>query len=145
ATHPISQLVDLLGPVRSVTALPGGRRELAPGVIFYDTWQIALVHARGTASLYLAFGRDFAENWVRALGQDGSVHCDLLRGHVTRLRKTAWPDFWDQLKNAQWNARALLAAGWRNAAGYVLSTLKLKGRSDLFYVGMRNSLAAFHE
>ena len=144
ATHPFSQLVDLLGPVRAVTSVPGGRRELAPGVVFHDTWQLALVHERGTASLLLSFGRDFAESFVRALGQDGSLHCDLLRGHVTRLRKTRAPDFWDQLKNAQWNAQALLRAGWRHAANYVLSTLKLRGRTDLFYVAMRDSLAAFH-
>ncbi|MBM4015485.1 MAG: Gfo/Idh/MocA family oxidoreductase, partial [Planctomycetes bacterium] len=144
ATHPFSQLVDLLGPVRGVTAVPGGRRELAPGIVFYDTWQLALTHERGTASLFLSFGRDFAESFVRLLGQDGSLHVDLLRGHVTRLAKTPWPDFWDQLKNAQVNARALLRQGWHHAASYVLSTLKLKGRSDLFYVGMRDAIAAFH-
>lgn len=144
ATHPFSQLVDLLGPVRSVTSVPGGRRELAPGVVFYDTWQLALTHERGTASLHLSFGRDFAESFVRLLGQDGSLHVDLLRGHVTQTRKTPWPDFWDQLKNAQFNAVALLRAGWRGALSYIGSTLKLSGRSDLFFVGMRDSLAAFH-
>lgn len=144
ATHPFSQLIDLLGPVRSVTAVPGGRRELAPGIVFYDTWQLALTHERGTASLFLSFGRDFAESFVRLLGQDGSLHVDLLRGHVTQQRKTPWPDFWDQLGNAQRNARALLGQGVRGAADYVLSTLKLKGRSDLFYVGMRDAIAAFH-
>ncbi|MSP15158.1 MAG: NAD-dependent epimerase/dehydratase family protein [Myxococcales bacterium] len=144
ATHPFSQLVDLLGPVRSVTAAPGGRRELAPGVVFYDTWQLSLTHERGTASLFLSFGRDFAESFLRLLGPDGSLHVDLLRGHVTQLQKTPWPDFWDQLKNAQWNARSLLRQGWSNALDYVLSTLKLKGRSDPFYVGMRDAIAAFH-
>jgi nucleoside-diphosphate-sugar epimerase/predicted dehydrogenase len=144
ATHPFSQLVDLLGPVRGVTAVPGGRRELAPGVVFYDTWQLALTLERGTASLHLSFGRDFAESFVRLLGQDGSLHVDLLRGHVTQTCKTPWPDFWDQLKNAQGNARALLRQGWRQAAGYVLSTLKLAPRSDLFYVGMKGAIEAFH-
>ncbi len=144
ATHPFSQLVDLLGPVRSVTSVPGGRRELAPGVVFYDTWQLALTHERGTASLHLSFGRDFAESFVRLLGQDGSLHVDLLRGHVTQTRKTPWPDFWDQWKNAQSNALALLRAGGRGALDYMGSTLKLRGRSDLFFVGMRDSLAAFH-
>lgn len=144
ATHPFSQLVDLLGPVRAVTAVPGGRSELAPGVVFWDTWQLALTHERGSASLFLSFGRDWAESFVRILGQDGSLHVDLLRGHLTRLRKTPFPDFWDQLKNAQRGAQALLGAGWRGAADYVLSTLKLKGRSDLFFLGMRDSLAAFH-
>jgi len=144
ATHPFSQLVDLLGPVRSVTAVPGGRRELAPGLLFFDTWQLALTHERGTASLFLSFGRDFAESWLRLVGQDGSLQVDLLRGHVTQLKKTPWPDFWDQRQNARANAIALTRQGWGAAFDYVLSTLKLKGRSDLFFVGMRDSIAAFH-
>src|SRR6185369_7314885 len=68
----------------------------------------------------------------------------LLRGHVTRSRKTPWPDFADQFWNAGAGAWALRSAAWRNAFDYVLSTLKLKERSDLFYVGLRASLAAFH-
>jgi predicted dehydrogenase/nucleoside-diphosphate-sugar epimerase len=144
ATHPLSQLVQLLGPCRDVTAVPAPAVELAPGVLFHDRWQLALTHERGTATLLLSFGRDFAESFLRVLGQDGSVHVDLLRGHVTRSRKTPWPDFADQFWNAGAGAWALRGAAWRNAFDYVLSTLKLKERSDLFYVGLRASIAAFH-
>jgi predicted dehydrogenase/nucleoside-diphosphate-sugar epimerase len=144
ATHPLSQLVELLGPCRDVTAVPAPAVELAPGVLFHDRWQLALAHERGSATLALAFGSDFAESFVRVLGQDGSVHVDLLRGHVTSNWKTPHPDSWDQWQNARANARALRRAAWRNAADYVLSTLKLKERSDLFFVGLRGSVAAFH-
>jgi predicted dehydrogenase/nucleoside-diphosphate-sugar epimerase len=144
ATHPLSQLVELLGPCRDVTAVPAPAVELAPGVLFHDRWQLALAHERGSATLALAFGSDFAESFVRVLAQDGSVHVDLLRGHVTRNWKTPHPDFWDQWQNARSNAWALTRAAGRNAAGYVLSTLKLKERSDLFFVGLRGSVAAFH-
>ena len=144
ATHPLSQLVELLGPCRDVTAVPAPAVELAPGVFFHDRWQLALTHERGTATLLLSFGRDFAESFLRVLGQDGSVHVDLLRGHVTRSRKTPWPDFADQFWNARASSWALRMAGWRNVFDYVASTLKLKERSDLFYVGLRAAIAAFH-
>jgi nucleoside-diphosphate-sugar epimerase/predicted dehydrogenase len=144
ATHPISQFVALLGPVRSVTAVPLNGRELAPGVRFHDTWQLSLVHERGTASLHLSFGRDWNESFVRALATDGSVHCDLLRGHVTRLSKTIWPDFFEQWWLAERGAWSLSWQGVRNAVSYALSTLKLVGRSDLFFVGMRDAIEAFH-
>ena len=144
ASHPFSQVVELLGRCRAATAVRSGRRELAPGLEFHDTWQIALEHERGSATLLLSFGRDFSESFLRAIGQDGSLEVDLLRGHVVRAWKSASPEFWEQFAIAQANARALLRAGWRNAASYVLSTLKLKERSDLFYVGMRDRIAAFH-
>jgi len=144
AAHPLSQLVELLGPCRDVAAVPAPAVELAPGVLFHDRWQLALTHERGTATLFLSFGRDFSESFLRVLGQDKSVHVDLLRGHVTRSRKTPWPDFADQFWNARASSWALRMAGWRNAFDYVLSTLKLKERSDLFYVGLRASVVAFH-
>lgn len=145
ASHPFSQVLDLLGRCRAATAVRSGARELAPGLTFHDTWQLALECERGTATLLLSFGRDFGEVFVRAIGQDGSIHVDLLRGHVTRAAKTAWPDFAEQWTVAKRCARALWSAAWRNAANYVLSTLKLKERSDLFFVGMRDRIAAFHE
>src|SRR5262249_45925608 len=144
ASHPFSQVVELLGRCRTASALRSGRRELAPGLEFHDTWQIALECERGTATLLLSFGRDFGESFLRAIGQDGSFDLDLLPGHATRARKTASPDFLEQWSVARTNARALRRAGWRNAVNYVLSTLKLKERSDLFYVGMRDRIAAFH-
>jgi predicted dehydrogenase/nucleoside-diphosphate-sugar epimerase len=149
ASHPFSQIVELLGRCTSATAVPSGRRELAPGLDhsapWHDTWQIASQHERGTATLLLSFGRDFSENFLRVLGQDGSIHVDLLRNQVTRARKTEWPDFWEQWTLARESARALRRAGWRNAVDYVRSTLKLQPRSDPFFVGMRDRIAAFHE
>jgi nucleoside-diphosphate-sugar epimerase/predicted dehydrogenase len=144
ASHPFSQVVELLGRCRTASAVRSGRRELAPGLEFFDTWQIALQCERGTATLLLSFGREFGESFLEAIGQDGSYDLDLLRGHATRAWKTATPDFLEQWTIARRNARELRRSGWRNAAGYLLSTLKLKERSDLFYAGMRDRIAVFH-
>ncbi len=143
--HPLSQVHDLLGDVRSMSVLRSGRQTLGPGLVFYDTWQISAQCEKGPATILLSFGKDFASNWLHLIGQDGSVQVDLLRRHGVRWFKTPWLDFYDQLKNAAVQGFSLFAQGIRNASDYVLSTLKLKGRTDVFYLGMKGSITAFHQ
>ena len=143
--HPFSQIFELLGPAKSVTTTRSGKRILGPGLTFYDTWQVALQCEKGPATVLLSFGKDFAENWIRAVGQDGVMEVDLLRRHSRRLYKTPWLDFYDQFKIAWTNGWRGMAQGFGNAANYVLSTLKLRGRTDVFYLGMQGSIEAFYE
>ncbi|MEE9355081.1 MAG: Gfo/Idh/MocA family oxidoreductase [Methylococcaceae bacterium] len=143
--HPFSQIHALLGPVQSVSSLRTGKRNLGPGLTFYDTWQVSLQCERGTASVLLSFGKDFAENWLHAIGQDGAIHIDLLRRHSIRHFKTPWLDFYDQFKIGVTNAVQLVGQSTRNAVNYVLSTLKLRQPTDVFYLGMEGSINTFYE
>ena len=142
--HPFSQIHRLLGPVRSVSSVRSGRRELGPGVPFWDTWQLSLECERGPATVLLSFGRGFGESWLHAIGQDGSLRVDLLRRHSQSLSKKPWLDFFDQWQMAQGNSWRLAWEGARNAANYVLSTARLRQRTDVFYVGMRDAMLDFH-
>jgi predicted dehydrogenase/nucleoside-diphosphate-sugar epimerase len=144
APHPFSQLRELLGEVRSVTTRISGDRDLLPGMVFHDTWQIAAEFERGPATILLSFGKDMPESWLHVMGQDGAVRIDLLRQHELAWNKTPWMDFLDQLLQGERNARRSLGNGLRGAAQYVTSLLKLRDRSDVFYVGMKSSIQAFH-
>ncbi len=143
--HPFSQIHDLLGSVCSATTTCSGRRELMPGLPFYEDWQIALECERGPATVVLGFGKDFAEHWLHVIGQDGAARIDMLRSHPLSWRKTRWLDFYDQFENARKNAGRLMAAGTRNALGYVASTLRFRDRSDAFYLTMKESIWEFHK
>src|SRR5262245_35629234 len=72
------------------------------------------------------------------------MRLDLLRNHCQRLRKTRWPDFFDQLVNSAENAGRSLHDGIHQAGNYVLSTLRLRQRSDPFFLSMQASIASFH-
>ena len=142
--HPFSQVVTLLGPARTVACQRSGRRDLGNGRTFYDTWQISAECERGPATVLLSFGKGFAENWVQVIGTDGSVRIDLLRNSLQRLTKTPYMDFVDHGLQGLANARRSFGAAVKSGFDYVTSTLKLRERTDVFYVGMAGSLRAFH-
>src|SRR5262249_10330909 len=75
--HPLSQICELLGDVERVGVMTSARRTLRTGTPFESTWQMSLACRRGTADLFLSFGRTFPEAFLHAIGQDGSAHVDL--------------------------------------------------------------------
>lgn len=141
--HPFSQLRALLGELHSVQVRPSGRRQLLPGLPFYDTWQISAEMERAPATILLSFGKDFPESWIHAIGQDGAMRVDLLREHHATWRKTPWLDFYDQYLQAFRNGRGWFGQGIAGAFRYFTSTARLRDRTDVFYVGMRASITAF--
>ena len=145
AVHPFSQIHDLLGSLRSATTVRSGRRELLPGIPFFDTWDIAFECERGRATVLLSLGRDFTEHWLHVIGQDGSLRVDLLRRQGLAWFKTPSVEAIDQARNAFHNACRLAGEGTRNLVDYALSMFRLKDRTDAFYLGMKNSLSSFHQ
>ncbi|HKE00588.1 MAG TPA: NAD-dependent epimerase/dehydratase family protein, partial [Planctomycetota bacterium] len=144
APHPISQILRLLGPLRHAQAAPAGRRDLPGGRVFYESWPVTLECERGSAQLFLAFGREFPESWLHVVGQDGSIRVDLQHGAYAVHEKTRWPDFWESFLTGRRDASSWRAAARESALGYVLGLLKLAPRSDPFFLGMKASLEAFH-
>lgn len=144
ATHPLSQLERLLGRVRSAETTILGSRELHPGQLFHDRWLVAAQAERGTAELYLAFGRAFTRSTLAVLGTDGSLEADLFHDHLVGERKTQWLDFWNSFLAGQRRGAGYRREARRVLLGWAGFTLGLAGRRDAFYVGMRDSIRAFH-
>ncbi len=144
APHPFSQINQLVGAPVVVTTMPSGKRVLPGGRVFYDTWQISMECERGTASLFLAFGREFPESSLQVIGQDASAFVDLINNTYTTRRRTMYIDAVDVWCNEMRLAASRFSQGTRNLANYIFSTLQLKGRTDMFYVGMENSIKAFY-
>jgi predicted dehydrogenase/nucleoside-diphosphate-sugar epimerase len=144
APHPISQIRVLLGDVEDIKATVSDKRSLGYNQLFYDRWQAFAKCQRGSASLHLTFGRQvYPQSLMHVTGQDGSIHVDLLNGLYLVQKKSVFPDYIDPLANA---ARYYfpIVNGFKNFRDYVYSKFKLRGRSDFFFVGLKNSIEAFH-
>jgi predicted dehydrogenase/nucleoside-diphosphate-sugar epimerase len=141
--HPLSVAHALLGEVHEVHCQVSAPRTLPDGRPFHDTWMLSLLGARGSAQLLLAFGREMPEMTVHAIGSDGAVRIDLLRGTYERMRKTTWPDAVDALHNAWVAAGARAGQGARGALRY-LRGLFFGAPADPYLASMQASIAAFH-
>ncbi|MFX0195819.1 MAG: NAD-dependent epimerase/dehydratase family protein [Candidatus Hodarchaeota archaeon] len=144
AVHPISQVHSLIGELQDIKAMATDERELGHNQLFYARWQTIVKCERGSALLHLSFGRRyFPQNRILVSGQDGSIHVDLLNGLYLLQKKSIFPDYLDPLANAV--AYCLpVTNGFKNFIDYALSKLKVRVRSDFFYVGIKNSLEAFY-
>ncbi len=144
AVHPLSQVCHLLGPVQQVSALYSGEQVLRTGTVFATRWQASFVCERGTGQLLLAFGSSFPDSQVQVIGQDGTARLDLLNNLYALDRRTKYFEAVDRFLRGLGQARQVAWCGARELTRYGLSLLRLTGRSDPFYLGMRDSIGAFY-
>lgn len=143
--HPMSQICGLLGGVRDVCGRGSSGRRLRNGGLFQSAWQFEMECDRGTASLFMGFGRPFPEVWLHVLGEDGSVRIDLLNDTYVLDRRTKYIDPLDSVLRPIGQAAQATRSSLRKFARYGMSTLRLTGRSDAYYEGMRDSIASYYD
>jgi predicted dehydrogenase len=145
APHSLSQIQALLGPIQNSSASVSGLTQLRTGVPFYDTWQVSLECERGTAQLFLAFGREYQESSLHVIGQDGSAFVDLRRNTLRVADKSRFIEPADNLRDALQNARASASQGIANFLGYGLGFLQLRPPADAFSLSIATSVGRFYE
>jgi predicted dehydrogenase len=143
--HPLSAIVRLMGPVESVRTVVSGKRTLRNGSTFFDTWQMLFTCERGPAQCYFSVGGNFVDCSVYVTGQDGSAIVDLMRNTYVFSTKSRFVPPVDTFVDAMRRSRSLFADGFRNVFTFAGGMLGLNVSSDVFSVGMRNSVVAFHE
>ena len=144
AVHPLSQLVALAGPIRTMQALPGPAIEIAPGKDFVGTLNLSLQGARLPAQLRFAVGQGYPFWQVTVVGDDGVAVADILADRCHVQGRTRWLEAADTAISGLRSAGAIAAGAVGGLAKYSLAMAKLRPRSDAFFVSMRESLAAFH-
>src|SRR5947209_6445072 len=144
ACHPLSQIQRLLGPVRRVASLVTGETVLNNGRPFYSKWQCSLECRRGTAQLFLSFGREYLDSWLYAVGQDGAAMADFRRNLFRLSQKTRFMEPVDNAIDSLAAARAMAGQGMANLTAYTLGFLKLRPPKDPFSTGMQLSIADFY-
>jgi predicted dehydrogenase/nucleoside-diphosphate-sugar epimerase len=142
--HPLSQICDLLGAVRSAATTCSGPRVLRTGATFYDTWQVSLVCEHGTAQLYMAFDGAFPYWQLHVIGQDATSRIDLLANTSVLDRATPSVPPVDALRRGLSRGMGEAMGAARQMARYVGATLKVTGRRDPYYVSMKGCIDAFH-
>ncbi|MEW5766863.1 MAG: NAD-dependent epimerase/dehydratase family protein [bacterium] len=145
ATHPLSQVCDIAGQAIGVNSVPTGCQELAPGKSFYDTWQISMSCEKATAQLFCSVGQDFPAFGMIVICEDGQLNMDFLNNQCSLQKKTRWMEFFNSYLNGLGMAKDLAKQSFRNASDYLLSTVKIKPRSDSYFLSMKNSIQAFHK
>ena len=145
AVHPLSQMADLLGTPTVLASLAGKPLQIAPGRLFYDRWSADLMCGETPAQLSLAFGQSFHAWRFTAICDDGLLTCDLSAGRVMVQGRAQWPEFLDNLVTGAGVAGQIAGQSIGGAVGYLTGLLKIRPRSDGFFVSMRDSIAAFYK
>lgn len=145
AVHPLSQVVDLLGKPVAVEGRPGKPLRLTPTLEFYDRWSVELTCGEVPVQMHLAFGQSFHAWRFTAICDDGLLVCDLSSGRVMIQGRAQWPEFLDNLVTGGGMAASLAGQSMAGALGYITGLLKIRPRSDGFFVSMRDSIAAFYK
>ena len=143
APHPLSQICTLVGQVVDVRAC-SEPRTLRGGRPFYPSWQFTINGEAATAQLFLAFEGSFLDAQLHIIGQDGTIHIDQINNCYTLDRRTTYAGpidgFLRPLRHAAdyaWNA-------FQQLGGYGLSLFKIAGRNDVYYLGMKGSIASYY-
>lgn len=144
AVHPLSQIVALAGRIEDSKALAAAPQEIAPGLPFHSELGMLLQGARATAELRMAVGRSFPFWQVTAVCDDGVAVADILANRLVTHRRTRFIDPLDNLLAGCRAGGEMVADSLCNITAYALSTLRLKPRSDAFYLSMLKSIGAFH-
>lgn len=144
AVHPLSQIASLVGPIETVEATESPGTFISPGVAFHAACDTLLRSATHTAHLQFAVGRSFPFWQVTAVCDDGALVADILNNRFTKLGRGPLMEPVDMLGQGLAAARATASHALGNAAAYVLSLAKLKGRSDPFFLSMKASIDAFY-
>ncbi|MDB5394199.1 MAG: hypothetical protein JWM91_1705 [Rhodospirillales bacterium] len=145
AVHPLSQIADLLGAPTVVGGQAGKPLQIAPGRMVYDRWSADLMCGETPTQLYLAFGQSFHAWRFTAICDDGLLICDLSAGRVMVQGRAQWPEFLDNLVTGAGVAGQIAGQSIGGAVGYLAGLLKIRPRSDGFFVSMRDSIAAFYK
>jgi predicted dehydrogenase/nucleoside-diphosphate-sugar epimerase len=143
--HPLSQICGLLGPVRHVQTLCTGAKTLRTGNRLFSSWQMGIACEQGTADLFMSFGRTFPEAILHVIGQDGTARLDLINNVYELDRATRWAAPLDNLIRRLGRSAQVAASGIRNFCNYGLSTLRLAGRTDPYYLSMQGGIEAFYK
>jgi nucleoside-diphosphate-sugar epimerase/predicted dehydrogenase len=144
ATHPLSQVCELLGDVVKSQVFCTGTRTLKNGKLFCDTWQVGLQCERGTAQLYLSWGKEFPETRLTVIGSDGIAHLDFDANTYAVDQRTKYLPAMDRMLRGGRLGFTQLGQSFGEFAQYVISTLRITGRRDPYYLSMKSCIESFY-
>ena len=144
AIHPLSQVDDLIGPAVAHQCLPMPSENIA-GCELIRTFLIAVRSKSATGQLLFAVGESYPVWRAQLIFDDGSISVDYISNRVLIDEAKRWLPAFGNLHNGFNTSRSGLKQDFQNIMNYLLSTFKLRSRSDDFYVSMTQSINRFYE
>lgn len=144
AVHPLSQIRSLIGSLKLSSAAAKRGDDLVKGIPFYESVQLNLDGAEATATMAYALGHSYPTWRVEVLCDDGIVTADVIANRCTIERHGAALEFLDTCQQGLTEA---CRTAWQSLSGlgtYMASLFKLKGRSDPFYLSMKESISSYY-
>ncbi|MCI5044723.1 MAG: NAD-dependent epimerase/dehydratase family protein, partial [Aquisalinus sp.] len=106
---------------------------------------VVLRGGRVPVQLHLKLGSDHPDWRLSVTGDDGRVEADYIRD-VTRVQQAgAYIEFAENLRSNIADSASLTGQGLMASGKYLAAQAGLLGRSDSFYVSIRNSVAQFYQ
>lgn len=144
AVHPLSQIIDMAGPMVELNTLAQAPVEISPGVGLHNACQLSMLCERMPAHLRFHVGANFTVCRMTVVCDDGVAVADMFANQFHTLERTAYMDPLDAWLSARKASKQVAAQGFGVLSDYALAMAKLKPRSDAFFLGMKGSLQAFY-
>jgi predicted dehydrogenase/nucleoside-diphosphate-sugar epimerase len=143
--HPLSLLVRVAGKLDVTAAVAQAAQELAPGLFFHRGFDVSLRNDKTTAQIHMAFGENFPVWQMTVTGDDGNAVIDIFANTYVPQFRSRWMAQADGLISGVAVGLGHMGGAIGGLLKYGGSQVKLVGRSDQFFVGIKNSVASFHE
>lgn len=144
AVHPLSQIVDFVGAVVKCDAIAEQGQEISPGVVLYTQLQASMQCEHAPVNFRFHVGSKFPACRMTVYCDDGIATADMFTNQYFQVKRTTYLDAADGFLSATKSAAQLFATGAGNLLDYALSMVKLKSRSDPFYLGMKGSIDSIY-
>jgi len=144
AVHPLSQIVDFAGNVEKCDAQAAQGTEISPGVVLYTQLQATLQCQQAPVNFRFHVGSKFPACRMTVYCDDGIAIADMFTNQYFQVKRTTYLDAADGFLSAAKSAGQLFATGAGNLLDYALAMVKLKSRSDPFYLGMKGSIDSIY-
>jgi predicted dehydrogenase/nucleoside-diphosphate-sugar epimerase len=145
AVHPLSQILDLFGPIDQLDALhPPALRKIS-GVTIIQKWAVSMICGDRVGELHLGFGQSYSVWQMVIVGDDGSIATDYLRNRIIVSRPGRYLDALDRCRSSAATAAQMVGADVKAALNYAWSQFGDKRRGDHFLASMVASAREFHQ
>jgi len=145
AVHPLSQIRALVPGAAIAAVAVGDRLTLGEDRDLLLEADVGLRAPDAGMQFHFALGADFPHWELTASCTDGIIHADIVNNRCHTRRRTRWLEPTDQLLSGFRSAFELGSGAVGNALGYGLSMVKLKARSDAYYLSMKGAISDFHQ
>ncbi|MEM7045056.1 MAG: NAD-dependent epimerase/dehydratase family protein [Pseudomonadota bacterium] len=145
AVHPLSQIRAIVPDAALASVTVGDRLTLGAGNSLLKEVDVSLRESDKSVQFHFDLGADFPHWELIASCTDGIIHADIVNNRCYTRRWTRWLEPSDQMVSGLRTAAELAGSAIRGAVGHGLSMVKLRSRSDSFYLSMKGSIDNFHQ